>query len=161
MRDLAFTPDGALWIASAGAAPALRGRAPRAAYDEDRDALRVAVTAHAAVATAGGVYWSCDGVRFARVDAALGESPAAGLALEEYSGVADAALDCVGARCPRTAASRESVQRAWILPLDLRPALDVTAFGGARVRARTHAQLLELADGGTFRAQPTECTEFA
>ena len=50
---------------------ALRTPAPG---DEDRDVLRVAVTEDVvAVATAGGVYWSRDGVRFARVEAAFGE----------------------------------------------------------------------------------------
>ncbi|MCX5737661.1 MAG: hypothetical protein NTZ61_04050, partial [Proteobacteria bacterium] len=61
VRDLAFAPAGSLWIASSqgllcfeGERLSLRTPAPG---DEDRDALRVAVTADAvAVATAGGVY---------------------------------------------------------------------------------------------------------
>jgi hypothetical protein len=165
VRDLAFTPDGALWIASAGGLWCFAGgrlalRTP-APGDEDRDALRVAVTARAvAVATAGGVYWSRDGVRFARVDAALGESPAAGLALEEDSGAATrlwiaserglliaelpADRGVVGVRAARVE-----------LPFDLRPALDVSVFGG-RVLALGRTQLLERAADGSFRVQPTE-----
>jgi hypothetical protein len=165
VRDLAFAPDGALWIASAeglwcsaGGRLALRTPAPG---DEDRDSLRVAVTAHAvAVATAGGVYWSRDGVRFARVEAALGESPAAGLALEEGAAAATRlwiaserglmiaelphGRDAVGIRAARVE-----------LPFDLRPALDVTVFGG-RVLALGRTQLLERAGDGSFRSHPTD-----
>ena len=79
VRDLAFAPDGALWIASdqglarfAGGRLAFEVPAPG---DENRDVRRVAATAEAvAVVTAGGVFWSRDGVRFARVDFAFGET---------------------------------------------------------------------------------------
>ena len=163
VRDLAFAPAGALWIASSEGLSCLDGerlslRTP-APGDEDRDALRVAVTAHAvAVATAGGVYWSHDGVRFARVEAALGESPAAGIALEEAGGavtrlwiasergllVAEVSTDrdVAGVRASRVE-----------LPFDLRPALDVTV-DGARVLALGRAQLLERAGDGGFHLEP-------
>ena len=163
VRDLAFAPAGALWIASSEGllcfeAEHLSLRTP-APGDEDRDALRVAVTAHAvAVATAGGVYWSRDGVRFARVAAALGESPAAGIALEEAGGavtrlwiasergllVAELSTDrdVAGVRASRVE-----------LPFDLRPALDVTV-DGERVLALGRTQLLERVGDGGFHLEP-------
>ena len=165
VRDLAFAPTGALWIASSGGLSlfdaervSLRTPAPG---DEVRDALRVAATVDAvAVATAGGVYWSRDGVRFARVAAALGESPAAGIALEARAGsatrlwiasergllVADlpAAGDGAGVRASRVE-----------LPSDLRPALDVSA-DGERVLALGRTQLFERTPDGRSRVEPLE-----
>ncbi len=165
VRDLAFAPAGSLWIASSegllcfdGEHVSLRTPAPG---DEARDALRVAVSADAiAVATVGGVYWSRDGVRFARVEAALGETPAAGLALEATGGgvtrlwiasergllVADLATDrdVAGVRAARAE-----------LPFDLRPALDVTVVG-ARLLAVGRTQLLERGGDGRFRIEPTD-----
>jgi hypothetical protein len=165
VRDLAFAPTGSLWIASSEGLSYFDGErlSPRtpAPGDEDRDALRVAVTAHAvAVATAGGVYWSRDGVRFARVAAALGESPAAALALEEAGGgvtrlwvasergllVAEVSTDrdVAGVRASRVE-----------LPFDLRPAFDVIVIGD-RVLALGRTQLLERVGDGAFHAEPTE-----
>lgn len=165
VRDLAFAPDGALWIASAeglwcfaSGRLALRTPAPG---DEDRDTLRVAVTAHAvAVATSAGVYWSRDGVRFARVEAAFGESPVAGLALEAGAGAATRLWIASerGLLLAELPALRgvAGVRAARVeLPSDLRPALDVTVSGG-RVFALGPAQLLERAVDGSFRVQPTE-----
>ncbi len=165
VRDLAFAAAGSLWIASSEGLYCFDGDrlSPRTAApgDEDRDTLRVAATAHAvAVATAGGVYWSRDGGRFARVAASLGASPAAGLALEEGSGgvtrlwiasergLLVAALstdrDAVGVRASRVE-----------LPFDLRPTLDVTVSAG-RVLALGRTEVLERGDDGAFRVAPTD-----
>jgi hypothetical protein len=165
VRDLAFAPTGALWIASSvgsfrfdGERVSLRTPAPG---DEVRDALRVATAADAvAVATTGGVYWSRDGARFARVAAALGESPAAGIALEARAGAATrlwiasergllaaelpAGGDVVGVRASRVE-----------LPFDLRPALDVSV-DGERVLALGRTQLFERAPAGGSRVEPLE-----
>ena len=165
VRDLAFAPAGSLWIASSqgllcfeGERLSLRTPAPG---DEDRDALRVAVTADAvAVGTAGGVYWSRDGVRFAHVAAALGESPAAGIALEEAGGgvtrlwiasergllVAEVPTDrdVAGVRASRVE-----------FPFDLRPTFDVTVVGD-RVLALGRTQLLERVGDGAFHVEPTD-----
>jgi hypothetical protein len=165
VRDLAFAPDGALWIASAeGLWCFARGRLALrtpAPGDEDRDVLRVAVTEHVvAVATAGGVYWSRDGVRFARVEAAFGESPVAGLALEAGAGAATqlwiaSERGLMRAELPASR-SVAGVRAARVeLPFDLRPALDVAVFGG-RLLALGRTQLLERADDASFRVQPAE-----
>jgi hypothetical protein len=164
VRDLAFAPAGSLWIASSqgllcfeGERLSLRTAAPG---DEDRDTLRVAVTAHAvAVATTGGVYWSRDGVRFARVAAALGESPATGIALEEAGGDATRLWIASerGLLVAEVSTDRElaGVRASRVeLPFDLRPTFDVTVIGD-RVLALGRTQLLERVGDGAFHVEPT------
>src|SRR5690606_8836788 len=86
VRDLAFAPDGALWVAGeAGLFRLAGGRLesrPAAPGDAAADVHRVAVAGGTvAVATTAGVFWSRDGRRFARVEGALAEEPATGIAL--------------------------------------------------------------------------------
>lgn len=89
VSDVAFAPDGALWIASdeglfrlaadpAAAAAGWRLVAhPVAPGDAARVVVRVAARAGAlAVATQDGVYWSRDGRRFARVEGGFAEGDA-------------------------------------------------------------------------------------
>jgi hypothetical protein len=165
VRDLAFAPDGALWIASdQGLA---RFKTDRLVFrvtapgEENRDVLRVAVTAQAlAVVTTGGLFWSRDGVRFARVEAALGETPAAGIALESAGAgltrlwIASERGLLVAMLASRNGAGGVRAARAE-LPFDLRPALDVTV-SGARLLALGRTELLERAIDGRFHLRRTE-----
>jgi hypothetical protein len=165
VRDLAFAPDGALWIASdQGLARFADGRlvfAVPAPGDENRDVRRVAAIEQAiAVVTAGGVFWSRDGVRFARVEAATGENPAAAIALEVGSDagvrlwIATERGLLVATLVSRNGAAVVRAARVE-LPFALRPALDV-AIAGARLLALGRTDLLERADDGTFQIRPTE-----
>jgi hypothetical protein len=159
-RDLAFAPDGALWIASETglqrfADGRLELRAP-APGELARDARRVAADAVGiAVVTAGGVYFAADGERFARVEVPVGEAGASAVALERGADgpivwiASERGLfradpdDGAGARAERVA-----------LPIDLRPALDVVAQDG-RVLALAPAWLAERdADGRWTTARP-------
>lgn len=165
VRDLQFAPDGALWIASdQGLARYAGGRLVfevPAPGDENRDVLRVAAIADAvAVVTAGGVFWSRDGVRYARVEAATGETPAAAIALEVG---ADAIVRLwiatergllVAALTSRNGAAVVRAVRVE-LPFALRPALDV-AIDGRRLLALGRTDLIERADDGSFHIRPTE-----
>jgi len=77
VRDLAFAPDGSLWIASDDGLYRLVGDRLEtpvpAAGDGARRVLRVAPGRRAvAVATEDGIFWSRDGRRFARVEGAFG-----------------------------------------------------------------------------------------
>lgn len=154
-RDLAFAPDGVLWIASEtglhrfdGERLELRSPAPG---DVARDARRLAVTASGvAVVTGAGVYFAADGERFARIEVPVGETGASSVALESGAtgpiiwiaserGLFRAAPDDgVGARAERVA-----------LPVDLRPALDVVVHEG-RVLALAPAWLAERAAGESW-----------
>jgi len=106
------------------------------------------------------LFWSRDGVRFARVEVALGETPAAGIALETVNATA-ARLWIASERglLVATLASRNGagVVRAARaeLPFDLRPALDVTV-SGARLVALGRTELLERATDGRFHLRRTE-----
>jgi hypothetical protein len=159
VRDLAFAPDGALWIATSegllrydGERVALRAPAPG---ESNRDVRRVAARAGAVAAiTAAGAYWSRDGERFARVEVPAGEEPPTGLALEARAG-ADTVLWIAGARglfaaplAPRNGAAGVVAERA-ALPIDLRPALDVWA-GDGRVLALSPTVLVERGPDGGF-----------
>jgi hypothetical protein len=159
VRDLAFAPDGALWIASAaGLFRYERGRAALrtpAPGESARDVLRVATGAGAvAVASGAGVHWSRDGDRFARVSVAEGEVVVSGLALEPTPDgdarlwiAADRGLFAVTLGAGLAGARAERVP----LASDLRPALDVVAADG-RVFALGPTQLLAREERGDFRA---------
>jgi hypothetical protein len=95
VHDLAFAPDGALWVASdeglfrfAGERLAARPPAPG---DAARAALRVALRgATVAVVTREGVHWSRDGHRFARVEGSFGD-PELARAEDEAAGAEEEA----------------------------------------------------------------------
>ena len=77
VRDLAYAPDGSLWIASDDGLHRLAGDRLEtlvpAAGDAARRVLRVAPGARVvAVATEDGIFWSRDGRRFARVEGSFG-----------------------------------------------------------------------------------------
>ena len=88
VRDVAYAPDGSLWIAAEAGLWRFDGERlePRvlAPGEESGRAIRLAVGARwLAVACEDGVHWSLDGQRFERIDGAFGESPPGGLALAE------------------------------------------------------------------------------
>jgi len=136
VRDLAFAPDGALWIAAEEGLLRFDGerfeaRDP-APGEASGGALRVAIRGSLlAVATDGGVHWSRDGRRFQRVGGPFGDATANGLAWEATDsgtwlwiaaerGVLRAPMPSQG---PVARVRAEPIE----LPTDVRPAFDVKA----------------------------------
>ncbi len=153
-RDLAFAPDGALWIATeaglyrfADERLTLRSPAPG---ELARDARRVAADrAGVAVATGAGVYFAVDGERFERVEAPVGEAGATAVALEAGPVVWIASERGLFRAVPRDGAAARADRVA--LPVDLRPTLDVVAHDG-RVLALSTGWLAERGADGRWSA---------
>jgi hypothetical protein len=185
VRDLAWAPDGALWVASdeglfrfAGDRLAARVPAPG---DAARAALRVAARGDVvAVATQDGVHWSGDGGRaFARVEGPFGGEaagdddeeadlegdapPVAGLALGPPPDARSAATLWIAARrgvfraalAARDGAARVRAESA-ATPIELRPAIDVTHTGDGVLALGADALLEGDAAGGRWRVHRPE-----
>ena len=137
VRDLAFAPDGALWVASDQGLLRFDGERVEARDPAPGEAsggvLRLAISGPLlAVSTEGGVHWSRDGRRFERVDGPLGEAPASGLAWQQPTEVESSATLWIAgergllrARLSREGALARATGEQVELPVDARPALDV------------------------------------
>jgi hypothetical protein len=184
VRDLAFAPDGALWVASDEGLFRFTGdrlaARPPAPGDAARAALRVVVGAGAlAVATRDGVHWSRDGERFARVEGGFGDAETSAEADDDEQ---EEAADPPSVHGLALAADARGRPTLWIAaqrglfravlasrdgaarvraepvatPVELRPALDVTLDGdGVRALGRS-ALLAGDATGASWRVERPE-----
>lgn len=156
-RDLAFAEDGALWIANetglyrfAGHRAALHAPAPG---DLARDVRRVATYGMGvAVVTAAGVYYADDGIRFARIEAPVGENGASAVAIGAGSGGGDSVWIASERGLFRAEPNGAMALRAEreALPTQLRPVLDVTSAEDGRVLALAPGWLLERTPDGAW-----------
>lgn len=186
VHDLAFAPDGALWVASDEGLFRLAGDRlaahPPAPGDAARVALRVVVDAGAiAVATRDGVHWSRDGRSWARVEGSFGDAdttggeageddpdpveaaPVAGLALAppvEPTGAATLWIAAQRGVFRAALAGRDGPARVRAVPVatptELRPALDVTLSGDGVLALGRAALLSADAAGARWRAHRPE-----
>jgi len=182
VRDLAFAPDGALWVASDEGLFRFWGDRlaahPPAPGDAARAVLRVAVRgAVVAVATREGVHWSRDGRGFARVEGSFGDAETAADDDDESSeapsihGLALAAPTEPGAAATLWIAAQRGVFRAALAgrdgaarvraepvatPTELRPALDVTLDGDGVLALGPGALLAGEAGGTQWRVERPE-----
>ena len=139
VRDVAWGPEGGLWIAAESGLWRFDGRRVEARAlvpgEATGRALRLAVAqGWLVVASDDGVHWSREGQRFERIDGAFGESPPAGLALavprdpqsrEPATLWIAAERGLWRARLPAEGpAARVGAERV-ALPVDVQPALDV------------------------------------
>jgi hypothetical protein len=163
VRDLAFGPDGALWVASDAGLLRLSGeRLVRLCFapgEAPRRVARVAVgEGVAAAATDAGLYWSRDGRVWHRLDGSFGASPVNGIAFAAGDAGPDlwiaAERGVFAAALPREAgpARARRVGEAG----GLRPALDVRSLAGRVVALGPDRLLVRARDGAAWETyRPT------
>jgi hypothetical protein len=163
VRDLAFGPDGALWVASDAGLLRLSGerlvRVRFAPGEAPRRVARVAVGEGAvSAATEAGLFWSRDGQTWHRVDGSFGASPVNGIAFAPGDAGGDlwiaAERGVFALALPREGGPVRA--RRMGEAGGLRPALDVRSLAGRVVALGPDRLLVRTRDGAAWKTyRPT------